>query len=72
MTSMFPLARPSGPISTEFSGIWDKCRCASKDEREQQDIPYYEKVCFFSKPSSDILMQKRKTESFDFSFERCS
>ncbi|KFK39021.1 hypothetical protein AALP_AA3G190200 [Arabis alpina] len=44
MTSMFPLARPNGPISTELSGIWEKCRCASKDEREQQDTPYYEKL----------------------------
>uniref|UniRef100_A0A1J3GA08 Condensin-2 complex subunit H2 n=1 Tax=Noccaea caerulescens TaxID=107243 RepID=A0A1J3GA08_NOCCA len=44
MTSMFPLARPDGPISTELSGIWEKCRCAGKDEGEKQDIPYYEKL----------------------------
>ncbi|CAH2053526.1 unnamed protein product [Thlaspi arvense] len=44
ISSMFPLARPNGPISTELNGIWEKCRCAGKDEREQQDVPYYEKL----------------------------
>ncbi|CAH8328643.1 unnamed protein product [Eruca vesicaria subsp. sativa] len=44
ITSMFPLARPNGPISTELSGIWEKCRPSSNSEREPQDIPYYEKL----------------------------
>ncbi|KAG2306020.1 hypothetical protein Bca52824_025768 [Brassica carinata] len=44
ITSMFPLARPNGPISTELSGIWEKCRPSSNNEREPQDIPYYEKL----------------------------
>ncbi|CAN7106776.1 unnamed protein product [Brassica rapa subsp. narinosa] len=44
ITSMFPLARPNGPISTELSGIWEKRRPSSNNEREPQDIPYYEKL----------------------------
>lgn len=45
MTSMFPLARPDGPISSELIGIWKMHGCASKGEQGSQDIPYYEKVC---------------------------
>jgi len=45
MTSMFPLARPNGPISSELIEIWKMHGCASKDEQASQDIPYYEKVC---------------------------
>ncbi|CAN6892825.1 unnamed protein product [Brassica oleracea] len=44
MTTMFPLARPNGPISAELSGIWEKRRPSSNNEREPQDIPYYEKL----------------------------
>ncbi|KAL1223687.1 Condensin-2 complex subunit H2 [Cardamine amara subsp. amara] len=44
MISMFPLARPNGPISSELGGIWERHHCASKDNRETQDIPYYEKL----------------------------
>ncbi|KAF8094180.1 hypothetical protein N665_0368s0017 [Sinapis alba] len=44
ITSMFPLARPNGPISTELSGIWEKGRPSNNNEREPQDIPYYEKL----------------------------
>ncbi|XP_019102253.1 PREDICTED: condensin-2 complex subunit H2 [Camelina sativa] len=43
MTSMFPLARPNGPISSELIGIWKMQGSARKDEQESQDIPYYEK-----------------------------
>ncbi|XP_056845574.1 condensin-2 complex subunit H2-like [Raphanus sativus] len=38
ITSMYPLARPNGPISTELTGVWEKRR------REPQDIPSYEKL----------------------------
>ncbi|CAN8259081.1 unnamed protein product [Cochlearia groenlandica] len=44
MSSRFPLSKPNGPISTELTGIWEKCRCASNEEGEQQDIPNYEKL----------------------------
>ncbi|KAG7625500.1 Condensin-2 complex subunit H2 [Arabidopsis thaliana] len=44
MTSMFPLARPNGPISSELIEIWKMHGCASKDEQASQDIPYYEKL----------------------------
>ncbi|KAF8095426.1 hypothetical protein N665_0332s0009 [Sinapis alba] len=44
ITSMFPLAKPNGPISTELTGVWEKRRPASKDDRQPQDIPYYEKL----------------------------
>ncbi|KAJ4893801.1 Condensin-2 complex subunit H2 [Raphanus sativus] len=44
ITSMFPLARPNGPIRTELSGIWERCRPSSNNEREPQDISYYEKL----------------------------
>lgn len=54
MATMFPLARPNGPISAELSGIWEKRRPSSNNEREPQDIPYYEKVCVFSIALHDI------------------
>ncbi|KAJ0238458.1 Condensin II complex subunit H2 [Hirschfeldia incana] len=38
ITSMFPLAKPNGPISTELTGVWEKRL------RQPQDIPYYEKL----------------------------
>ncbi|CAN6920131.1 unnamed protein product [Brassica oleracea var. botrytis] len=44
VTSMFPLAKPNGPISTELTGVWEKRRPASKDHRQPQDIPSYEKL----------------------------
>lgn len=59
MTSMFPLARPNGPISSELIGIWEMHCCASKDEQESQDIPYYEKVCVSLYLLSKFLMQQK-------------
>ncbi|KAL0719346.1 hypothetical protein Bca4012_068670 [Brassica carinata] len=38
ITSMFPLAKTNGPISTELTGVWEKRR------REPHDIPCYEKL----------------------------
>ncbi|CAH8354357.1 unnamed protein product [Eruca vesicaria subsp. sativa] len=44
ITSMFPLAKPNGPISTELTGVWEKLRSARENNREPQDIPYTEKL----------------------------
>jgi len=72
MTSMFPLARPNGPISSELIEIWKLHGCASKDEQASQDIPYYEKVCVSLYLLYNIEMQQtKKTDSLDVSFERC-
>lgn len=71
VTSMFPLAKPNGPISTELTGVWEKRRPASKDHRQPQDIPSYEKVCVFSIHNYIICNADKETDSFGFSFEHC-
>lgn len=40
----FPLAKLSGPISTELTEIWEAKFCGSEKVGKSQSLPLYEKV----------------------------